>query len=57
MREDKLNKYKEEEYQTPLWIRAKVGRLEDVITNHQNLSLDKYVSQVGNISKGKKWPI
>ena len=44
MREDELNKYKEEEYQTPLWIRAKDVRPKNFINNHHNLSLDKDIT-------------
>jgi hypothetical protein len=40
MRVEEFKKYKEEELQTPMWIRAKVSRPRYVITNHHHLSLD-----------------
>jgi hypothetical protein len=44
MMEEELKKYKEEELQTLFWIRVEEARPGDVITNHQNLSLDKDVA-------------
>jgi hypothetical protein len=44
MRVEEFKKHKEEELQTPLWIRAEVAKPRDVITNHHNLSLDKDVT-------------
>jgi hypothetical protein len=44
MRAKEFKKYKEEELQTPLWIRVEEARHGDVITNHHNLSWDKDVA-------------
>jgi hypothetical protein len=44
IRAEELNKYKQDEHKTPLWIRFEETRPKDVITNHHNLSLDKYVA-------------
>jgi hypothetical protein len=44
MREEEFKKYKEEELQTPLLIRFEEVRHGDIITNHHNICLDKYVA-------------
>jgi hypothetical protein len=36
-----MKKYKEEEQQTPLWIRVEASRSRDVINNHHSLSLNR----------------
>jgi hypothetical protein len=46
MREEELKKYKEDEFQTPLWIRVEAARPGDVITSHHNLSLDKEIAPI-----------
>jgi hypothetical protein len=44
MRAEEFKKYKEEEQQTPLWIRTEVVRPKDVINNHHSISLDKGIT-------------
>jgi hypothetical protein len=44
MRAEELKRYKYEEQQTPLWIRAEAARPKYVINNYHNLSLDKDIN-------------
>jgi acyl-CoA thioesterase len=53
MRAEEFKKYKEEEQQTPLWIRVEVARPKDVINNHHSLSLDKDITPRWHPNKGK----
>jgi len=38
-----MKKCKKDEFQSPLWIRDEEGRLGDVITSHNNLSISKEI--------------
>ena len=38
-----MKKCKKDEFQSPLWIRDEEGRLGDVITSHNNLSIYKEI--------------
>jgi len=41
MRVEEIKKYKEDEFQIPLWIRVEAVRVGDAISIHNNLSIDK----------------
>jgi hypothetical protein len=43
MREAYMKNYKKDEFKSPLWIRDEEGRLGDVITSHNNLSIYKEI--------------
>ena len=38
-----MKKFKKYEFQSPLWIKDQAGRLGDVITSHNNLSIYKEI--------------
>jgi len=46
LREAEMKKYKEDEFQSPLWIRAKLAMLGEVIKSHKNLSTYKDIAPI-----------
>jgi len=57
MRAYEFKKYKEEEKQTPLWIRDEDSRPRNFINNHHNLSFNKDVAPIWTTeTKGSNIP-
>jgi hypothetical protein len=46
LREAELKKYKEDEIQSPLWIRVEATNLREVIPSHSILSTDKGIAPI-----------